>query len=176
MQLTENRMDPLLRLTTLNDAECYETIAYLSRMDKDVINLFARNSHPNNSVNRHLLLMFLYVKVGNRQEAAKCIEAYVKHCKTKGLTVRPYYERMLDIIYGRNIKDITSSDYKIAKAFLDHPEKALHAIDTPKCFDCEKCTLANGCRYTLLKNIEDITQCAMKKYDFDQTLLSNLFI
>ena len=176
MQLTENRMDPLLRLTTLNDAECYETIAYLNRMDKDVINLFARNSHPNNSVNRHLLLMFLYVKVGNRQEAAKCIEAYVKHCKTKGLTVRPYYERMLDIIYGRNIKDITSSDYKIAKAFLDHPEKALHAIDTPKCFDCEKCTLANGCRYTLLKNIEDITQCAMKKYDFDQTLLSNLFI
>lgn len=175
MQLTENRMDPLFRLTTLDDAECKETIAYLNRMDKDVIDLFTRNNHPNNSVNRHLLLMLLHVRTGNLQEAAQCIERYIKHCEEKGLTVRTYYAKMLDIIRGREVQDKDSADYQIARAFLHRPERALYAIDTPKCFDCDKCSLAVGCRYPLLRDVEDISQRAMEAYDFNQDILSELF-
>lgn len=175
MQLTENRKNHLFRLTELDEKECLETIDYLNRMDKDVIDLFTRNSNPNNTVNRNLLLMLLYVRTGNLQQAGKCIEKYIGHCKEKSINVRVYYERMLDIIQNKEVEDISSKDYLIAKAFLSKPENSLHAIYTPTCFNCNKCVLSSGCRYPLLKEIEDISQKAMKEHMPDQKSLQELF-
>lgn len=175
MQLTENRLNPLFRLKELDEEECLETIDYLNRINKNVIDLFTRNNNPNNSVNRYLLLMLLYVRIGNIQMAGKCIEEYISHCNENCISVKAYYQSMLDIIQGKVTEDVSTKDYLIAQAFLSNPQKALHAIDSPSCFNCEKCALSSGCRYPLLKEIEDISQKAMKEYMPDQNSLKELF-
>lgn len=107
--------------------------------------------------------------------AGKCIEEYISHCNENCINVKAYYQSMLDIIQGKVTEDVSSKDYLIAQAFLSNPQKALHAIDSPSCFNCEKCALSSGCRYPLLKEIEDISQKAMKEYMPDQNSLKELF-
>lgn len=175
MQLTENRINPLFRFASLSDAECLETIDYLSQLDKEAIELFPRNSNPMNTVNRHLLLLFLHVKMEHRDEACKCLEAYIDYCHSHHRPIRPYYERMLDILQGNTVADTASRDYLIARSFLAHPDRALAAIDSPTCFDCDRCPVANGCRYPFLKVIEDSYQQSMKGNMPDQLSLSELF-
>lgn len=175
MQLTENRMNPLFRFATLNDTECLDTIEYLDQMDKEAIELFPRNTNPNNIVNKHLLLMLLHAKLGHMGNVAKCLEDYAEYCCSQQRTIRPYYERMLDILNGKTIADTKSRDYVIAQKFLAHPEKALRAIDTPACFNCRQCPLSEGCRYPLLKEIESISQNAMKNYMPAQDSLNEIF-
>lgn len=109
------------------------------------------------------------------QMAGKCIEDYISHCNEKSISVKAYYQRMLDIIQGKAIENTSSKDYLIAKAFLNNPQKALCAIDSPSCFNCDDCALSSGCRYPLLKEIEDISQKAMKEYMPDQNSLKELF-
>lgn len=175
MQLTENRTNPLFRFATLDEAECLETIEYLSQLDKEPIELFTRNSHPKNIVNRHLLLMLLHVKLGHKEEASRCLEDYAEYCHLQKRVMRPYYEQMLDILQGKAVIDTNARDYMIARSFLDHPENALSAIDTPTCFNCHQCPLAAGCRYPLLKEIEGISQKAMKSNMPMQNSLNEIF-
>lgn len=175
MQLTENRINPLFRLSTLNDKECLETIGYLSQLDKEAIELFPRNSNPKNIVNRHLLLMLLHVKLGHKEEACQCLEGYAEYCRTQQRPMRPYYARMLDILRGAVATDTESHDYLIARSFLAHPEKALSAIDTPSCFNCDQCPLSDGCRYPLLEEIERICQETMKNNMLKQDSLKEIF-
>ncbi|GCB33673.1 YcaO-like family protein [Bacteroides faecalis] len=176
MQLTENQINPLFRFSTLNDMECFETIKYLSLLDKEAIELFPRNLNPKNIVNRHLLLMFLHVKLGHKEEAIQCLEGYAEYCRSQQRPMRSYYVRMLDILQGRlSAEDTKSHDYLIARSFLSFPEKALLAIDTPTCFNCNRCPLAIGCRYSLLKDIEKICQETMKNNMPKQDSLNKIF-
>lgn len=154
MQLTENRQNPLLHLYNLNKEECMETIAYLESLDTRGIYLFPKNSNRNNHVNRHLLLMLLYIRINNKTKARELLRIFAAS--------------------GVSEQRVT----KIKAAFenlSNHPDKALHAIATPHCFDCEVCKVKDGCRYPLLHEIEDITQKAMSDYDFDQNRLKRIF-
>lgn len=175
MQLTENRVNPLYRFATLDEQECIDTIRYISQLDKEAIDLFPRNTNPKNTVNRHLLLMLLHFRLGHKQEVINCLEEYAGWCRSQGRPVRPYYEKMLDILYDRQVSDTQSLDYRIACAFLAHPERALSAIDSPTCFNCSKCPLSDGCRYPLLQEIETISQKAMKDSIPCQDSLNEIF-
>lgn len=175
MQLTENRINPLFRLGSLNEDECLETIAYLEQLDKEAIELFTRNVHPGNTVNRHILLMLLHVRMKHTEEAATCLEEYANYCHLQGKAMRPYYEQMLNILRGYRVEDTSSHNYRIAQTFLAHPDKALKAIDSPTCFDCKRCPLSKGCRYPLLKEIETISQKAMSTNKVIQTSLTEIF-
>lgn len=175
MQLTENRINPLFRLSALNDKECVETIEYLDYLEKEAIELFPRNSNPGNTVNRHLLLMFLHIKLGHKEEAIQCLEGYVKYCRSQQRPIRPYYESMLNILKGTVVVDAESRDYLIARSFLAQPEKALSAIDTPLCFNCDQCSLSIGCRFPFLKEIERICQKTMRNNMLQQDSLKEIF-
>lgn len=175
MQMTENRMNPLFRLASLNDTECLETIEYLNQMDKDVVELFTRNSNPYNIVNRHLLLMLLHAQLGHMENVTKCLEDYAEYCRSQQREMHPYYERMLDILHGKTIADKKSMDYIVAQTFLAHPEYALSSIYAPVCFYCQECPISEGCKYPLLKEIESICQNAMKNHMPIQASLGVIF-
>lgn len=175
MQLTENRLNPLFRFGSLSDDECLETIAYLEQLDKEAVELFTRNTNPDNTVNRHIILMLLHVRMGHTAAAAACLEGYAKYCHSLGRTIRPYYDQMLNILRGHPTEDTSSHNYRIAQTFLANPDKALKAIDSPTCFDCKQCPLSKGCRYPLLKEIETISQKAMVANRLIQTALTEIF-
>lgn len=174
MQLTENRFNPLFRLSTLEPEECEETIAYIEQLRDDGINLFARNNNPNNFVNRHLLLMILYVRISQNEKALHHLKEYENHCLQYGKEMEGYYHDIHQLLQGETI-DLQSRNAKIALAFVDHPEDALKAIATPHCFDCEHCEISQGCRYPLLREVEDIIQKAMADRIVDQQTLKEIF-
>lgn len=175
MQLTENRINPLFRFATLDETECLETIEYISQFNKEVIDMFPRNSNPKNTVNRHLLLMLIHARLGHKEEVVQCLEDYAEWCRSQQRPMRPYYGRMLDILCDRTISDTQSRDYLVARTFLAHPEKALRAIDTPTCFNCSQCPLSEGCQYPLLQEIEAISQKAMTDHIINQDSLNEIF-
>lgn len=155
MQLTENRLNPLFRLRSLNVEESLETIAYLESLEVTGVDLFTRNSNKNNHVNRRLLLMLLYLRTANEAKAREQIELYAAGGapKTRVDSVRAVFERI-----------------------KENPDKALSIIATPNCFSCLDCELKEGCRYPLLREVEDKVQLAMSNYEFDQSKLEEMFI
>lgn len=176
MQLTENGFNPLFHLGTLNEEECLKIIQFLEQINDDGIDLFPQNTNPNNHVNRHLILMLLYVVSGNLEMAAKCIEEYKNNQLSYGKDVRPYVDYVLRMIRGERIdEEIVSKDCMIAKALLAHPQNALKLIASPTCFDCENCPVKQGCRYPLLQEIENIAQNEMTQNIINQQTLSELF-
>ena len=174
MQLTENRFNPLFRLRNLGEEECRETIAYLDQLHDDGVNLFTRNRDPRNFVNRHLLLMILHIRIGEPEGALLHLEHYEESCRKAGKEMKGYYREIKRLLQGEE-PGTGNSDTAIAQAFLSHPERALNAIATPNCFDCEQCELSQGCRYPLLREIEDIIQKSMADNMIDQQTLKILF-
>ena len=174
MQLTENRFNPLFRLSNLSVEECRETIDYLEQLRDEGINLFTRNNNPKNFVNRHLMLMILCVRTAQNDKALQYLEDYEQYCLNTGKTMMGYYHDIRRLLKGEAV-DEESSNARIARSFLSHPEHALRAIATPNCFNCEQCELSKGCRYPLLRETEDIIQKAMKGKTVDQRTLKQLF-
>lgn len=174
MQLTENRFNPLFRLKELDDKECEETIAYLEQLRDEGISLFTRNNNPKNYVNRNLLLMILYMRISKKKNALQHLLQYEKICKLTGRKLQDYYYDIIKLLKGEPI-NIDSQHARIAYAFVSHPERALHTIATPDCFDCEHCELKEGCRYPLLSKLEDIIQNAMAEKIIDQNTLKEIF-
>lgn len=154
MQLTENRMNPLFRLNRINREECEATAKYLESLDTVGINLFTRNTNKNNHVNRHLLLMLLYLSMSETEKARKQLDCYAQDgvSKEKLNIIETYFKRL-----------------------QAQPDKALGVIAAPDCFHCDKCEVADGCRYPLLREIENVIQNAMKKHDFCQQHLNQYF-
>ncbi len=177
MQLTENRLNPLFHLGTLTQKECYETIGYLEQLEQDSIDLFTRNSNPGNHVNRHLILMLLYLATNQESAAIRSIEHYKSFCDKQGRAVKPVFCHILSLLKKEKIVEEYqfTADYKIALALFSSPEKALKFIASPTCFDCKQCPLSVGCRYPLLKEIENISQRSMKKNIIKQETLSEIF-
>jgi ribosomal protein S12 methylthiotransferase accessory factor len=174
MQLTENRLNPLFRLRTLDIEECKETIAYLEQLHDNGIALFTRNNNPNNFVNRHLLLMILYVATYQNDLALQHLKAYEQSCLQIGKEMKDYYQDIKRLLQGEEV-DTATNHARMAHAFLSHPEKALHTIASPNCFDCDHCEISQGCRYPLLREIEDIIQHAMADKMIDQNTLKEIF-
>ena len=174
MQLTENRFNPLFRLKELDDKECEETIAYLEQLRDEGISLFTRNNNPKNYVNRNLLLMILYMRISKKKNALQHLLQYEKICKQTGRKLQDYYYDIIKLLKGEPI-NIDSQHARIAYAFVSHPERALHTIATPDCFDCEHCELKEGCRYPLLSQLEDVIQKAMAEKIIDQNTLKEIF-
>lgn len=174
MQLTENRFNPLFRLSTLDPEECKETIGYIEQLRDDGINLFTRNNNPMNHVNRHLLLMILYVRISQNEMALYHLKEYEKFCFQSHKEMQKYYYEIKHLLQGETI-DTHSRDAKIALAFVSHPENALHTIAAPNCFDCEHCEISQGCRYPLLIEVEDIIQQAMADRIINQLKLKEIF-
>lgn len=175
MQLTENHFNPLFRLGILDEEECKATIAYIEQLRDDGISLFTRNNNPGNYVNRHLILMILYVRIGQNADALRHLQAYETSCRLAGKEMNGYYQQIMQLLEGKDIGN-TTNDEIIAHKFIDHPERALMSIATPRCFDCGHCELRQGCRYPLLREIEDITQSAMAGNMIDQNSLKELFV
>ncbi len=168
MQLTENRMNPLFRLKTLDTKETRESIHYLEQLDMDAMELFTRNSNPKNHVNRHLLLMLLYLKVGDSCGAKKSLYDYVAFCHKNDRLMPEVYKCLLDKLSGKEESVSVTPSMKLASDILDAHDDVLRYIPTPTCFDCEHCSLADGCRYPLLEELENIMQDAMAANTIDQ--------
>ncbi len=177
MHLTENNLNPLFHLSTLTPQECYDTIDYLKQLDQDTIDLFTRNTNPKNHVNRHLILMLLYIATHQKNEAIQSMYNYERYCQTQGKEMKAVFSHVLALLNDKSIADEYqyTIDYKIARSLLEHPEQALHAISAPTCFDCEHCPVSVGCRYPLLQEIENISQIAMRNNIIKQDTLGEIF-
>lgn len=174
MQLTENCINPLYRLRELDREECLATIDYIEDTAGDAIDLFCHNTNPDNHVNRHLLLMLLYVATEQNGFARRSLERYGEYCLSKGKTLPPIFESILMLLQGKSpVGDPQAA--ALANKFLASPEQAMRWVNVPTCFDCRRCPVAKGCRYTLMQEVEDIMQRRMAGNMINQETLSNIF-
>lgn len=174
MLLTESHINPLYRLPLLSEPELKVAIDLLKNMGKDMIHLFPRNSNKNNYVNRLLILMLLYYNIGDEASALKYIEEYIEQKEEAGLAAQKYYYAIRALLKGDNMPANPDKDWLIAKSFLANKDKALLATSLPICFECEKCTIREGCRYPFLVEIERKAQAAMAKSKLNQSDLLQL--
>lgn len=175
MQLSENNINPLFRLPLLGEKGCRDAISLLEMIDKDTIKLFPYNNHPQNNVNRHLLLMLIHYHIGNDKSALSNLDKYIKQKNDGKQNIRGYYPIIQVMLKGEQIPESPNKDWHIANTFIAHREYALKTCALPTCFECDTCEIKDGCRYTLLEDIEQKTQKAMQNYNFDQSKLSELF-
>lgn len=161
MQLTENNLNPLYRLKTLNNKEISDTIQYLSMLDNIAIDLFPRNSDPANTVNRYILIALLNIKIGDNKSAYKSLIHYIDYCKSISRTPRPFFVELMNIFDDTSYSNSESKDFQLANYVIKHPDKIFDFLHVPNCFDCNNCKVAAECRYPLLEELEDKCQQAM---------------
>lgn len=152
MDLTENQKNPLFSLRHLTTETYMKTIEYIESLDSVGVDLFTRSTNPNNHVNRHLLLMVLYIRMNDKDKAIHYQQVYNKEHRG-----------------GRIITD------ELLDKLMEYPYRIFDTILVPDCFNCESCQIKKGCRYPLLRKVEDSIQRAMIAFDFDQRHLLNLF-
>ena len=114
------------------------------------------------------------MRISKKKNALQHLLQYEKICKQSGRKLQDYYYDIIKLLKGEPI-NIDSQHARIAYAFVSHPERALHTIATPDCFDCEHCELKEGCRYPLLSQLEDVIQKAMAEKIIDQNTLKEIF-
>ena len=175
MKHTETVLSPLYHLLDVSEDQISIAIGLLEMMKKDVISMFPQNTNRNNSVNRLLVLMILYHRLGNKEKAIQTLQSYIDQKVKEGKTVREYYLSILAYLKTDTPQDPDSKDSLIARSFVAHPEQALHSFALPDCFHCDRCELKQGCRIELLKKIEDVTQRIMKENTVNQQNLISLF-
>lgn len=174
-QLTENQISPLYRLPLLDNEELKTAIKILEKMEKDVIALVPHNRNKNNNVNRFLILMLAYYKIGNDNEALRCLTEYISRKEKNGQPVRKYYYAMKELLEGKDMPTDFDKDWYIAKNTLANRDNAMLACILPTCYSCETCEIQEGCRYKFLMDIELKTQSAMAHNPIQQSNLSKLF-
>lgn len=174
MKHTETILNPLYHLPELSEQDIYIAAELLELMKKDVISLFPQNTNKNNSVNRLLVLMILYHRLGDEEKAVRSLEQYIGKKEKEGKPVREYYRSILAYLKGESPECPDSKDSMVARSFVSHPEQALNACAFPNCFHCERCELRAGCRYDLLKRVEESTQKLMKENPVNQLNLGSL--
>lgn len=175
MKHTETVLSPLYHLLEVSEDQISIAIGLLEMMKKDVISMFPQNTNRNNSVNRLLVLMILYHRLGNTEKAIQTLQSYIEQKEKEGKTVREYYLSILAYLKADTPQNPDSNDSLIARSFVTHPEQALHSFALPYCFHCDRCELKQGCRIELLKKIEDVTQRIMKENTVNQQNLISLF-
>ena len=175
MTLTENRPNPLFRLRELTAETAPLLTRYIEQTDGEAIDLFTRNTHPGNHVNRRLLLVLLHLRQNHREAAREQLERYCEEQRAQNRMVKPLLQALLLRLGGRPDNQPDERLLQAADDLLARPERIFHAIPVPECFHCDRCALSRGCRYPLLREIEEITQTAMRTYPFRQNHLASLF-
>lgn len=178
MNATDQKISPVYRLPLLKEDDEYRiAISILEKKDSDVIALFPYNKNKANNVNRLLILMLLYFRMGDDRKAAYYLEHYMNKKKTVGQQVAPYYRCILSLLQGNAVpQDMSNNvEWQTAVAFMTHREYAMNICDLPTCYDCSRCPMVQGCRYELLCKLEENTRRAMEGYRFSQENLSAVF-
>ena len=175
MTLTENRPNPLFRLRELTAETAPLLTRYIEQTDGEAIDLFTRNTHPGNHVNCRLLLVLLHLRQNHREAAREQLERYCEEQRAQNRMVKPLLQALLLRLGGRPDNQPDERLLQAADDLLARPERIFHAIPVPECFHCDRCALSRGCRYPLLREIEEITQTAMRTYPFRQNHLASLF-
>lgn len=175
MNLIENNINPLFNLRSLDVAQCKRAALYLESLSDRAVNLFARNNNAANHVNRNLLLMMLNLKIGNHIKVKEKIEDYICECKSSSAPIRPFAVALLHLLGGESNIKINDNAMRKAKMLLHNNEDLFSFMPVPMCFNCDECPIAEGCRYPLIKEIEEFTQRAMAKYSFNQKVFAQLF-
>lgn len=171
MSATENMMNPLYHLHSLTNDEADIAARFLSLLKDDAIDLFPRNSSKANHVNRHLILSLLYLYLGKDEDAKNSISSYIAQCNRDGRIINPVFKSLIEYMSDGSCRDIK---YKsIVQHILDNRSIVLGMIDSPTCFDCINCPVANGCIYDLMAEVENIVQKAMMMHDFKQSQFLN---
>lgn len=165
MNATDQKISPIYRLPLIKEEEDFQlAIDILEKKNDDVITLFPHNNNKANNVNRLLILMLLYFRIGNDGQAAYYLERYITNKNTNGQQVAPYYHCILSLLQGNSIPDNLTErlEWKTAIALMKHREYALNTCDLPTCYNCNQCPMAHGCRYELLCKVEEKTRIAME--------------
>lgn len=175
-QLTENSVNPLWRLPLLSNEQLEDAVFLLERMDKDIVTLAPHNRSKNNNVNRMLLLMLIYYKLGDDAKTLEYLCQYINKREVKNMTIPRYYYAIRNKLLGIDISEaFERNDIQIAEQFLDNRESALKNSILPTCNDCTRCLMKEGCRYEFLQRVEDSARMAMQNSHVDQSQLSLIF-
>lgn len=165
MNATDQKISPIYRLPLIKEENDFQlAIDILEKKNDDVITLFPHNSNKANNVNRLLILMLLYFRIGNDRQAAYYLERYITKKNANGHQVAPYYHCILALLQGNSVPDNLTEkiEWKTAIALMKHREYALNTCDLPTCYDCNQCPMTQGCRYELLCKVEEKTKIAME--------------
>ncbi len=174
LKYSERKINPLYRLPSLSDAEIKIAIRLLSDNMKDSLNIFPHNSNRNNYINRHLLLAILYYRIGEDRKSLECFEDYV-HCQAKsGKQVRRHYQYIISLMKGEDVC-VDGPEMDIAQYFINHRKDVLKMCALPDCYNCEKCAIRDGCKFSLLYEVECKVQECMKVGMPEQSLLFDVF-
>ncbi|NDV57280.1 YcaO-like family protein [Bacteroides sp. 519] len=174
MKVTESTINPLYRLPLLDEAELKTAIDLLENMEKDTIKLFPRNNNKNNNVNRLLILMLLYYKTEDDASTLRSLDQYIKQKEDKNQPVKKYYYAIKALLEGYPMPQTPDKEWLIARSFLQNRNEALTTTPLPTCFECNKCSIKEGCRYQFILNIEHKTQIAMANNSLKQSDLTHL--
>lgn len=174
MQLTENAINPLYRLPLLDESGLKAAIDLLESMEKDIITLSSHNRNKNNNVNRFLILMLLYYRIGDDTSTLEYLNKYIRQKEDKVQPVKKYYYAIKALLQGQSIPSNPSDEWIVAMSFLRHRHQSLAFCALPTCFQCDTCTIKDGCRYQFLLEIERKTDAAMRKNKLQQSDLSQL--
>lgn len=175
-QLTENSINPLWRLPLLRNEQLCDAVFLLERMDKDIVTLAPHNRNKNNNVNRMLLLMLIYYKLGDDAKALEYLCQYINKRELENMAIPKYYYAIRNKLLGIDISDVFEhKDIQIAEQFLNNRESVLKDSILPTCNDCTQCLMKEGCRYEFLQRIEDSARMAMQNSHIDQSQLSLIF-
>lgn len=174
-QHTENNISPLWKLPLLNNEELKTAIKLIEKTDKNVISLAPHNRNKGNNVNRLLILMLAYYKLGDDTTALNYLNKYIIQKEKEEKPIQKYYYAIRNLLEGQPIPQQPDRNWQIAANFLKNRNNALYACPLPVCYNCEKCELSDGCRYQFLLEIEHQTQHAMAKSKIRQIELSSIF-
>ncbi len=175
-QLTENSINPLWRLPLLSNEQLGDAVFLLEKMDKDIVTLAPHNRNKNNNVNRMLLLMLIYYKLGDDAKTLEYLCQYINKREVKNMAIPRYYYAIRNKLLGIDISEaFERNDIQIAEQFLDNRESALKNSILPTCNDCTRCLMKEGCRYEFLQRVEDSARMAMQNSHIDQSQLSLIF-
>ena len=174
MTLIENRENPLFNLRAIDSDECKATAEYLETLDTPTVDLFPRSHNRNNHVNRLLLLLLLYIKAGDKKQAILTGERYLHDCTARHKEPMSMIKALLQQLGGDTGEVIPARLSSVAAQLLQQPDMIFNAIPVPNCFNCTDCPISEGCRFPLVKRIEDFVQKAMAEYDFNQNIFSTI--
>ena len=135
----------------------------------------ATDTNPDNHVNRHLLLMLLYVATEQNGFARRSLERYGEYCLSKGKTLPPIFESILMLLQGKSPVGEPAS--RRACQQVPRLSRTGYAVGStyPLVSIAARCPVAKGCRYTLMQEVEDIMQRRMAGNMINQETLSNIF-
>ncbi|UKK58771.1 YcaO-like family protein [Prevotella communis] len=178
MAATDQKTCPTYRLPLLKEDEFQIAADILEKKETDAIAMFPHNKNKANNVNRLLILMLLYFRMGNDQKASHYLDLYISKKSESHQYIAPYYNCILSLLLGNPVPtDLTKlPEWQTAIAFMAHREYALNTCDLPTCYECNQCPITEGCRYNLLCDVEDKTRVAMEKCHINQDNLSKLFV